>query len=478
MVVVILAVLGAIVFPKFFGQIEKAKEAEAINNLGAIRSQELLSYNLTGKFVAAEDAAEIKAALGILVGERYYTYKIIDVTDENFLAVATPIGILDSWLQGYALDKDGFVGTGASGGGNSGSGSGGSSGGGSGGSGGSSGSGGNSGGGWGGGGTGTVLTKVPGELQQVSNPVTAADILPPLNLELTPNDGWLVLAFDPPSNGLATGYIIETAQKIDGVLQDWGYVDPYFADGGIWEAGWEDQVSNDTENCYRAKTYAKFTSGLEFTSADYSAVVCGKAAANTTFSAQISASETLLAGTPAYVNEDNPITGYQVGFNSGVEEKSFLDSGGMPVLFGTSPSHNNSLAYFNPVTKVEVLDLAYLTYPSEVVASLLAHETLHALWDQDAEAYPQTGKYEYGVTDTRLTRSPNSIDQEYRAFTLSSQAWFSLRGNLTAQEITTYGSDMEAWMNSVLKKDGTFADEQAAKDDVARAYAGQNLPPY
>jgi prepilin-type N-terminal cleavage/methylation domain-containing protein len=140
--VVIVALLAALVIPRVLQQVEKAKKAEAVQNLGAIRSAELLLHGLTGTFVAAEDEAGIESALGLSIKGLFYNYKIIDADRENFLAVATPLGILESWLEDFGINKDGFVGedptgsgvgSGGSAGGSSSGGSGGSSGGGSGG---------------------------------------------------------------------------------------------------------------------------------------------------------------------------------------------------------------------------------------------------------------------------------------------------------------------------------------------------------
>lgn len=153
-VAVVLGVLAAIIIPSILGQVHKAKEAEAVQSLGSIRLSELNLHGMAGQFVAAADETEIKSALGLALGGGFYRYKIIDATQANFLAIATPLDLLDNWLQEIAIDKDGFVGyspigTGSVSGGVS---SGGSSGGGS--------SDGGSGGGSGGGsagGTGTVV---------------------------------------------------------------------------------------------------------------------------------------------------------------------------------------------------------------------------------------------------------------------------------------------------------------------------------
>ncbi|MFH0984763.1 MAG: type II secretion system protein [Candidatus Omnitrophota bacterium] len=164
--ITIIASLAAIVTPRILTKFEKSKEAEAVTNLGAIRSAEVLRHNLTGKFVAAEDVAEIESVLGLSIKGLFYSYKILEEGEDNFLAVATPLGFLENWLENLAINKDGFVGSGYSDG-SGGSGSGGGGGGGGGGSGGGgsgggsgSGSGGSSGSSGGGGGGRVVASDV------------------------------------------------------------------------------------------------------------------------------------------------------------------------------------------------------------------------------------------------------------------------------------------------------------------------------
>jgi prepilin-type N-terminal cleavage/methylation domain-containing protein len=203
--VVILAVLATLVVPRMIHQIEKAKEAEAVIHLGAIRSAELLLHNMTGRFVAADDEAEIQAALGLDVGGVFYRYSIAEADEEDFLALATPIGPLTDWLEEFGINKNGFVGYSPGGGGGQ---SGGSSGGGSGGSGGSGSSGGSSGSGSGSGTSGGgSVEQAPGEFERyVGPPVTdytadATAIMDTLKLATDTLDG-----VDPSGT---TGSVIE-----------------------------------------------------------------------------------------------------------------------------------------------------------------------------------------------------------------------------------------------------------------------------
>lgn len=161
--VVIVSVLAAFVIPRMFHQVEKAKEAEATTNLGAIRSAELRLHAITGQFIAAADEAEIRTSLGLVIGGGFYRYSIIDADKNDFLALATPLGPLSDWLKEFQINKDGFVGYSPGDGGGSSSGgssSGGSS---------SGGSGGGSGGGSSGGGGGSIIT-IPGDGRSYSGP--------------------------------------------------------------------------------------------------------------------------------------------------------------------------------------------------------------------------------------------------------------------------------------------------------------------
>ncbi|MBU9888303.1 MAG: type II secretion system GspH family protein, partial [Candidatus Omnitrophica bacterium] len=109
-VAVVLCVLAAVIIPRVLGQVQKAKEAEALQNLGAIRKAELDLHAFSGRFMAAVDEIAIQTVLGLAVESRFYRYRIIDADQENFLAIATPLDLLNNWLQEISIDKDGFVG--------------------------------------------------------------------------------------------------------------------------------------------------------------------------------------------------------------------------------------------------------------------------------------------------------------------------------------------------------------------------------
>lgn len=164
LVLVIIAVLAVVSAGTYIYMIEKARSSEAIVNVGAIRDAENHLKMAGGNYVAAANVDEINSAFSLDIQSKYYTYKVVGVTDDNFLVIAERIqqdvlmDVLPVALAVIASDKNGPVANGFGGsGGGSGTGSGSGSGSGSGGAGGGSGSGDSGGGGsesGGGGGTG------------------------------------------------------------------------------------------------------------------------------------------------------------------------------------------------------------------------------------------------------------------------------------------------------------------------------------
>lgn len=155
---VIIGVLTALSIGYYSHIKDKAKNSEAVITAGNIRSAELANKMAGGSYVAANTTEEINQLLPVGVEPKDYEYRIVGVSDENFLILATKI---DTGEIVVAMDKDGLLhlggGSGSPGYPPTGGGSSGSSGGGSGGSGGDTGGigGGSSGGGSGGTGGGS-----------------------------------------------------------------------------------------------------------------------------------------------------------------------------------------------------------------------------------------------------------------------------------------------------------------------------------
>ena len=514
--VLIVAILAVFVIPRMIYQIEKSKKAEAVNNLGAIRSAELLLHGMTEKFAAAADEAEIQTALGLVVGGGFYQYKIIEADKTNFLALATPIGPLCDWLGEFGINKDGFVGSGdnfssssvsSSGGGSgvisggssvssSGGGSGGSSGGSSvsgsssgsgvisggssvsnsggvsggstggtssgGGSGSTAGSGGTGSGGTGGGDTGGGGTVDPCDQYIVG---------PPTNLVVTPNDSWLVVSLQPNNAG-EDGYYFEKAEKINNTLGEWQPLkdssgQPLEASS---ESSWEDNVGqsgNGKEYCYQA--YALATPpGCAQKQSVASSMVCASAGPNAAYTAAITGGEDKLK-TAIYTNSSD-------GAPSGAAEVAFLNdpdgnpatNDAIPILF--APLLDGALFYFNPNTGALVLDVSLANEPSELIATLLAQEALLLIWDKDYNDYILNGTpLQYGLEKPGdIARSKDSQYKEFSALATSAMALRSFfQGDSTAE--------MDAFYATLDETGKTLYDAAAMSGGFFLDFSGSRL---
>ena len=161
-------------------------------------------------------------------------------------------------------------------------------------------------------------------------------------------------------------------------------------------------------------------------------MVCDSAAPNATYTAAITAAEFTL-GTAVYKDPSD-------GAPSGVAEVTFLNdpdgnpatSDAIPILFGKN--QDGSLGYYRDATGVIVIDVDYATQPAELLATLLAHETLHAIWAKDWTEY-KTGVIPaplYGNNPDGTIRHEYAYYNEFSAFTTASMAWQSFFPNTPA----------------------------------------------
>lgn len=149
-VLIIIGITAAIAFFMYKKPIEKAKAGEAIIAAGNIRTTQIARKLETGNYVPAENTEKINEVLGLGILSKDFEYRVVGVTDDNFLILAHRVnddikaGKFSPETIVVAMDKDGMVNYPGTGGGIGGAG-------GTGGAGGSGGTGG-SGGGFGGGG--------------------------------------------------------------------------------------------------------------------------------------------------------------------------------------------------------------------------------------------------------------------------------------------------------------------------------------
>lgn len=491
---VIIAILGVLVIPRLTGQIRKAYEAEAIENLGAIRSSQMLIHQLTGKFVAAADELGISSALGLLIEGRFYKYKIIDATEENFLAMAIPIDLLSNWLEGIAINKDGFIwSSSSSGGGSSSRGGGGRGGGGR----------GSGGGGGGGGGGGSILTgsiTTTSAVRSTCAYVSGGTVVvpPPINLEVFANTGWLDFSFSRYAYDGPICYTMQRGELINGQVASWDYVGGTSA--GIctsWAGYTENNIINGKTYCYRATTIVD----MRYESSP-SSMVCAEANPNPVFDSLVSSGKNDLNGIDAY---NYPLP--EQAITGGDDIITFLNAQETPILYGGSAGNNGAYAYYDSALNVIVADDRFSNAPAEMTATLLSHEVLHNMWTKDWADYvarvagpppnPDAAPPSYGlppeewVPPTGWTgpRSDYSLFEEYSSFVTDAQTWYNLKSSVDRTSLSTELQDDYDDFTADMERFLTFSDETKTTatgvvpfdDDMiryleGRGYAG--LPTY
>ncbi|OQA58332.1 MAG: hypothetical protein BWY42_00040 [Candidatus Omnitrophica bacterium ADurb.Bin277] len=441
---VIIAAVAVLVIPKMIGQVRKAQEAEAVQNLGSIRSAELLLHHFFGRFVEAADEASIGSALGLLVNGNFFKYHIADATEENFLAVATPVEPWDNWLEEIRIDKNGFIGYPSGEGEKSGSsaGSGGASSSGSGSSGGySSGRRGSDGSVGGGGGGRVSYGTVTAYYTITEKPITDATFAAPTELQLTPNDGWIVLNFKGNTN--ADGYQILRCNNVD-IQAGEVEVCTVITGNTVWQSPtWADNpVIDGSDVCYRAQSL-KQVDGRWIVSEE-SGRVCGRPAPNADYEAKTEAAiETLLSNTQSFSSVIEPPAANAVPRTPGTWEDVVrsLTGNNIPILFAkmhdvqiTNLRSEISLGGYNPLNKTIVINDKYANAPKEMIAAILVHEGLHQMWGKDwddgAKLYGRPPDNWTPPADFVAPRSRNSRKQEYNSFVGGSQVWAALKSRI------------------------------------------------
>lgn len=92
MVVIVLGVLAALMLPQYQGFVEKARAAEGINTIGAIKSGEALYKMENGSYVDCADAAAISTNLGVTVppaANALWTYAVSGAGAATYVVTAT-----------------------------------------------------------------------------------------------------------------------------------------------------------------------------------------------------------------------------------------------------------------------------------------------------------------------------------------------------------------------------------------------------
>jgi type II secretory pathway pseudopilin PulG len=94
-ILVVLIIIGCALISgvlMYKNHIEKAKSAEAIITAGMIRDAEEIHKMETGSYVAAENTEVVNKHLGMGIVPKNYEYRVVGVTDDNFVVIAERIG--------------------------------------------------------------------------------------------------------------------------------------------------------------------------------------------------------------------------------------------------------------------------------------------------------------------------------------------------------------------------------------------------
>jgi len=107
---VIFSLLISLSFVAYTWYFEKARSTEAVLNIAAITRAEIMHKEVEGSFVPADNSKEINEILNAGITPKYYEYKVIGVTDDNFIVLAHRIGTnIEEFISGGSLPPEGTV---------------------------------------------------------------------------------------------------------------------------------------------------------------------------------------------------------------------------------------------------------------------------------------------------------------------------------------------------------------------------------
>ena len=87
----VVAVLFGLIFSFYQAAIERSKHVEAVATVDSISKAEELYQMNNGEYVAAANTQEVNEKLGLNIEPKWYTYKVIGVTNDNFIILAEKI---------------------------------------------------------------------------------------------------------------------------------------------------------------------------------------------------------------------------------------------------------------------------------------------------------------------------------------------------------------------------------------------------
>ena len=111
----VIGVLFGLIFAFYRSAINKSKYVEAVATVDTISKAEEIKQMNTGEYVAAANTQEVNEKLGLDIKPKWYNYKVVGVTDDNFIVLAEKIiddinsGNLSSEPIVIARDRSGPV---------------------------------------------------------------------------------------------------------------------------------------------------------------------------------------------------------------------------------------------------------------------------------------------------------------------------------------------------------------------------------
>ncbi len=87
----VVGVLFGLIFAFYRSAIDKSKYVEAVATVDSIGKAEEINQMNTGEYVAADNTQEVNEKLGLNIESKGYNYKVVGVTNDNFIVLAEKI---------------------------------------------------------------------------------------------------------------------------------------------------------------------------------------------------------------------------------------------------------------------------------------------------------------------------------------------------------------------------------------------------
>jgi hypothetical protein len=167
------------------------------------------------------------------------------------------------------------------------------------------------------------------------------------------------------------------------------------------------------------------------------------------------------------------------GLMTGESLVSWITTNNFPVVFNAEAPEGGYITwgYFDPNLKLISLN-NYYSNTKYVYASLLAHETCHAMWDADYDAYlagtiplPQYGM---PIPGGGVRSQEYTLDNEYNARIVGYKAWYEMTKDIGNQDPRGAIRSFDQFLDA----SGNLKDENVGKDYLRTIPSYANLIDY